>query len=361
MMLASTPTSDYISIRSRAREASMSPSCRSSVQQHYHNNTPPPRLRAQRSTSYDSPMLTPSPLRRRPLFPNDHSGTAQEDEDIFLQSPFRSPQRGVSYPPLLTDDDEGGIFLAPQASPFPISSSQPLRTPVKQAPRMPSTSFLSAAPPPPQQQPLTLGGTKRKSTPLGSTSGDFSTPLRSRLVTPLGISSAQNVGDPNAGDHGVLFDRLAPLPAPRFVARTPQSKGDTDVHLKKHTETMTRLRICDLDSSDEEEDLEGAGDILFSHPASKASAKGKVKGKSKTASLGRALGASLLTMAKNGGKGNGNESEVAEAISPGGHITKRRARSRPVSQELLESEHLRHTPSPSPVGGAYIDISCDFY
>ena len=29
--------------------------------------------------------------------------------------------------------------------------------------------------------------------------------------------------------------------------------------------------------------------------------------------------------------------EVAEAISPGGHIVKRRARSRPVSAELLES------------------------
>ncbi|KAF9051208.1 hypothetical protein BDZ89DRAFT_1057063 [Hymenopellis radicata] len=37
--------------------------------------------------------------------------------------------------------------------------------------------------------------------------------------------------------------------------------------------------------------------------------------------------------------------EVIEAVSPGGHITKRRARSRPVSDELLES--IRSSPSPA--------------
>jgi hypothetical protein len=37
-------------------------------------------------------------------------------------------------------------------------------------------------------------------------------------------------------------------------------------------------------------------------------------------------------------KGRGKDDGVVEAISPGGHVMKRRARSRPVSQELLESE-----------------------
>ena len=40
--------------------------------------------------------------------------------------------------------------------------------------------------------------------------------------------------------------------------------------------------------------------------------------------------------------------EVAEAVSPGGHITKRRARSRPVSQELLESAHHSLSPQVPP-------------
>ncbi|KAJ7783329.1 other/WEE protein kinase [Mycena metata] len=82
-----------------------------------------------------------------------------------------------------------------------------------------------------------------------------------------------------------VFQRLAPLPAPQFTTRTPHSVAETDAHLRTHTATFTRLRIDD--------------------------------------EFGRA-------------------EEVVEASSPGGHITKRRARSRPVSQELLEG-------SPSPV------------
>lgn len=44
-----------------------------------------------------------------------------------------------------------------------------------------------------------------------------------------------------------------------------------------------------------------------------------------------------------------NKEEVAEAISPGGHIVKRRARSRPVSAELLEST-FKPPKSPVKVG-----------
>jgi mitosis inhibitor protein kinase SWE1 len=46
-------------------------------------------------------------------------------------------------------------------------------------------------------------------------------------------------------------------------------------------------------------------------------------------------------------KGKGKDDEVVEAMtrSPGGHVTKRRARSRPVSQELLESVNYPLTDS----------------
>lgn len=111
--------------------------------------------------------------------------------------------------------------------------------------------------------------------------------------------------------------------------------------MHKHTESMTHLRICDLDSSDEEEESEERTE-LFSQ--AKRPATGKMGKKP-------SLRESLLAMAKNAGKDDGGRAEkneeVAEAISPGGHITKRRARSRPVSLELLES--VRNTPSPSPV------------
>lgn len=331
MMLAS-PSSDYISMR--PRDSSLSPSCRQ--HNYFSSNSTPPRHGSNRSASYDSPMLTPSPLRRQPLFPNGRASD-DDDDDIFLQSPFREPKRAMAQP--VADEDEGGIFLAPHSTtPFPMTSAQPLRTPVKQQTRHKvNLSFLSAAPNPQPRlhqtqlpaAPLTLGGTKRK-----GASHDFSTPLR--LVTPLGVSSAQN-----AGASGVSFDRLAPLAAPRFDARTTPSKADTEVYMHKHTESMTRLRICDLDSSDEEECEEHVE--LFS------TAK-------RTGKMGKkpSLRESLLAIAKNAGKGDGgraeNDQEVAEAISPGGHITKRRARSRPVSQELLES--VRHTPSPSPVSAS---------
>ena len=157
--------------------------------------------------------------------------------------------------------------------------------------------------------------------------------------TPLGIFSAQNAGDSASGN--IAFDRLAPLPAPRFTVRTPETKAETEVHLKKHTESMTRLQIGDLDGEGSE--------ALFSRPSrtvdsNSAKAKAHTKGKGQPSSLGRVLGNSLLGTAN---KGKGKDDEVIEAISPGGHVTKRRARSRPVSQELLES--VNHPPSPSPI------------
>ena len=256
-------------------------------------------------------MLTPSPLRRHSLFSNNRASDDDDDDDIFLQqSPFRPSAQPVP------DDD--GLFLAPKA--FPMTSAQPLRTPVKQqARRKPSLSFLSAVQPPAHHTqpaaPLTLGGTKRK-----GAGHDFATPLRpARLITPLGVSAAQN-----AGAGGVAFDRLAPLPAPRFDAAHTPAKAD----IRAHTESMTRLRICDLDSDSDED---AAAPRVGKKPS---------------------LRESLLAMAKSAGKGT----EVAEAISPGGHISKRRARSRPVSEELLES--VRHAPSRSPVSPSILHSSC---
>jgi mitosis inhibitor protein kinase SWE1 len=338
-------------------------------------------------------MLTPSPLRKRPLFPYDSASAPpddDEDEDIFLQSPFKSPpHRYHTHPakplPIQTDDDEGGIFLStPPLSttftPFPTSSSQPLRTPVKQVHRAPSHSYLSIkhlnAQPHPTTPAFGLGGTKRKESG-GGNGVDFSTPLHQRVMTPLGISSAHNQNNaPGSSGTGVSFDRLAPLPAPRFTTpqaqlQHPQSKAETEVHLKRHTETMTKLRICDLDDSDDEVERSGKGLGFFSagpglgfdrnadsnKSKSHAKANGNANGhvKTKSTSLGRSLGASLLAIAhtktKNG-KGQGKDEEVVEAISPGGHVSKRRARSRPVSQELLESvvSWTPISPSPGQVG-----------
>ena len=93
-----------------------------------------------------------------------------------------------------------------------------------------------------------------------------------------------------AGDGS--FGRLAPLPAPKF--RGDRSNGETDGLLHTESVTLARLRI-DKEESD--------------------------------AILG--------------------EEEEAVDVSPGGHITKRLARSRPVSQELIDStattgSHVSH-------------------
>ena len=151
--------------------------------------------------------------------------------------------------------------------------------------------------------------------------------------TPLSISSS-----------GVAFHRLAPLAAPRFAIRTPQSKVDTDASLRNQAETMKRLRIRDMDNSDDDwgviEDNSSESDCdlpgSYTVPAKKLFAA-RLPGLSrKTVSLSPL--ANILPQ-----KGTPMD-EVAAAVSPGGHIIKRRARSRPVSQELLESAH--HSPSP---------------
>lgn len=318
MLSSMSNSSDYVALR----PTSISPSCRGRLA------TPPRRP----SPSYDSPMLTPSPLRRKPLFPQP----LHDQDDIFLQTPFKSTAQAhnlshASKPrPITPDDDEGAIFLSSASaafSPFvPPSSSQPLLTPVKQIHRDPTRTALSvkqlnATSVPPS--PLRVGvGTKRKSTP-------HNTPLRQNTLTPLNISSARNSG---AG--GMAFDRLAPLPAPKFTSRTPHTKAETEGHLYRQTETLTRLRLTDRSISgdefggdDDDSGCEMEEDMFLSNKPLRELVSSR----------------------------SHNIEEVSETISPGGHVTKRRARSRPVSEELLES--AQRSPSFSPTKVCYIRIS----
>ncbi|KAK7005642.1 kinase-like domain-containing protein [Favolaschia claudopus] len=196
--------------------------------------------------SYDSPMLSPSPYR------------SHQRDDIF------NPR------PITPENSDAAVFFA--------SPTQPLLTPAKKVlsrtPLSLNTNTTHATKP---RSPA--AGTKRK-----QHASTTSTPLR---LAPL--------PSPN-GPH-IPFHRLAPLPAPQFATRTPNTIAEADAHLRSHTATLTRLRISDLNDE--------FYDDLAPQPPSRPE-------------------------------------EVVEASSPGGHITKRRARSRPVSQELLEG-------SPSPV------------
>ncbi|KAG1735156.1 uncharacterized protein EDB91DRAFT_1145582 [Suillus paluster] len=354
--LISTPVPQYIASvqpksRTRARDQSMSPispSCRAA---HYQT---PPKFNAHRvSSEHLSPMLTPSPLRRRPLFSerraSDEPDQEHDDSDIFLQSPFKSPPpvhrlytHHISHlkptKPIMLDDDEATLFLssstaAPSAF-FHPTSNQPLRTPIKDSHR----TILAAKQLNTQPAHRVGVGTKRKSAQSGG--GDFSTPLRpvpSTTCTPLNISAPK----PDASS-GIAFHRLAPLPAPRFTPQ-PKSKAETDAFVKKQAETMKRLRIRDPNDSDEDwglvEDCDSDEDGVHRLPALR-------KSKSRSISPKKSL---LINAALVPQKGSAKD-EVTEAISPGGHIIKRRARSRPVSLELLES--VNHTPSPKAEGSS---------
>ena len=199
---------------------------------------------------------------------------------------------------------------------FPASNSQqPLRTPVKQILRVPSrpaltikhmntlptsTNMLSA--------PGVVGvGTKRKSS-------NCTTPLhqRNRTFTPLTTT--------NTRSNNMSFDRLAPLPAPSFTTRTPHTKAETEVHLKTQTSTMTRLRISEMSAFDSDDDDSGCE--VGTSENDTCNAFFLDSGKSPSATFQSAR------------KGKGKGEEIVEAVSPDGHITKRRARARPLSEDL---------------------------
>lgn len=222
----------------------------------------------------------------------------------------------------------------PSTSPFPLHT--PLRTPAKQVLHTLERDALSVKDPNTQPpSPVFILGSKRKPMPLAST------PLRVRAMTPLTVASAEKLND-----SGVAFDRLAPLSAPRFVLRTPQSKAETELHLKHQAETMTMLTIKDLDKSDDETGYDSGHDILpvelvlGGAVASRTSAKEKLE-------VGEPAGLDTLHR-----RGLVKDAEVIEAVSPGGHITKRRARSRPVSAELLGFKQASLSPFGEKVCGS---------
>jgi mitosis inhibitor protein kinase SWE1 len=133
-------------------------------------------------------------------------------------------------------------------------------------------------------------GAKRKFTPLFKT-----TPLRKPAVTPLKVTTAAPFPTHSPND-SLSFGRLAPLSAPRFSSRTPQTKLDTEHALRRQVETMTILKIGGLAvcAGDSNSDLDQPKLLL------------------------------------------NRDDDIATSISPDGHISKRRVRSRPSSGEILE-------------------------
>ncbi|KAF8622772.1 hypothetical protein AX15_006855 [Amanita polypyramis BW_CC] len=335
-MLA-TPTKDYVALRN---PPSMSPSYRPRY-------CTPPRT-TKDALTFDSPFHSPSPLQQRLLFPS--TSDILDTDDLFSQSPYKpsapAQNHHTSYPtkpmPIAVDDDEGSIFLSSTSnSPFiPVSSSQPLRTPAKQAHGLVGRAALSVKQ---LNTPLNLhpvsvatnathvgAGTKRK-----QSSQNTSTPVRPHTLTPLRVAASKTV-DPRA-TACFIFDKLAPIEAPKFIARTPQSKAETDAHLRRQTATLTKLKLADLNNLDNEFSLNPCCDLVDDD----------MDGfKAIATSLGGISGHKILA---NRSK---DKEEVAEAVSPGGHVIKRRARSRPVSAELLESTLRPSSSSPSKVASS---------
>ena len=333
-MLVSTPTKPYVH-----RNAPCSTGVSTSPTFNTRRYTPP---------QCDSPIFSPSLPRQRPLFPASTTATVHDSDDQPM-SPFTShspalaqysnPFYATKPQPIPADDEEGAIFLssarsdASSTSPFFTSPTpQPLLTPVKdthrthsRAPLGPASMNTRLGPAAPSADPASATrvgvGTKRKSTPN-------ITPLRPTTLTPLKISTSKN------SDSLVAFDRLAPLPAPKFTARTPQTKAETEAYLKRQTATLTRLRLSDQhatsDHFDEathdsgcEMDEESDHGLFLNKP--------RLSAKSGQFAAPLVFNPPLF-------KGKENE-EVAEAVSPGGHISKRRARSRPLSGDLLEKSY----------------------
>lgn len=219
-------------------------------------------------------------------------------------------------------DDSGfaedhSVFQSRSLFPPPSSSPFALRTPVKQSHHSADTvsrPVLTVKTTNSPYLPPSTVGTKRKPAPTS-----FVTPERKHTLTPLQTTSS------------CAFDRLAPPPlsAPRFGTRTPHTKAETEKYLKSGEDSLTRLRIMDhdmatLDSSPDSSREGGTGDgesSLFTDRANTSKNKAK-----------RPAGPSPFAE-----KGAENEDEVVESMSPGGHVNKRRARSRPVSRELLLS------------------------
>lgn len=224
----------------------------------------------------------------------------------------------------------------------PVLFRTPLRTPLKESNQIfgtPERPVLSAKTLNIQRTtPAPALGTKRKPTPILTT--PITTPLRKSMLTPLSVASAQRLGD----SESIGFDRLAPLSAPRFP-RTPQTRTETEVYLKRQEDSISKLSLRDSDHSGMESGYDSGPDVRAAEDES-----GLFMGRCGEMTLGAGHGRrqakashkppGLDTFTRNG---LAKEEEVVAAVSPGGHITKRRARSRPLSAELLESR--QNTPN----------------
>ncbi|KAF5370775.1 hypothetical protein D9758_001951 [Tetrapyrgos nigripes] len=298
-MLASTPPHPF---SNSPRDSSMSPSCRS----HHRSSRP--------SSNLDSSIHPPSPLHHRLRLPVQQ----QHSMDNYLQSPFRTPMSHPATQGMLGHAVDSP-FDSPTVSPLlDLSSSRTLYTPVKQHRSFDEfdydDSFSSTLVYTPKYTPSTAG-LKRKSPSTRRT------PLRQHSLTPLNIASSTN-------PHGSKLDRLAPLSPPQFQIRTPQTKKETEAYIRNQTDTMTRLKISDLNTSEDDSEADNdSGCDLGADAQEDALFLGGETLKDETSNFNKALRR----------EGMIKDEEVAEAVSPGGHITKRRARRRPLSDELLES------------------------
>jgi mitosis inhibitor protein kinase SWE1 len=160
------------------------------------------------------------------------------------------------------------------------------------------------------------------------------------MLTPLNVtSSASDLGD---GEFG--FERLMPLPAPSFLTKTPQTKAD-ETHLKRQTDSMGKLKIRDWEQSGDESGYDSSAEPKREREGEKRIYAGGAPS-STLKKPRKSPGLSLLI-----GRNVQKEDEVVESMSPGGHVNKRRARSRPVSAELLAA-----TPAPR-----NYEVSCLFH
>ena len=93
-----------------------------------------------------------------------------------------------------------------------------------------------------------------------------------------------------------MFDRLAPLGAPTFSARTPKTKAETEAYLRRQTTTLTKLKLADLKDSDDKFSPDLCCDL-----------DGEVESFRPTVSMG------------DHGR-RANQKGVAKTVSPGGHV-----------------------------------------
>ncbi|THH09118.1 hypothetical protein EW145_g2227 [Phellinidium pouzarii] len=249
-------------------------------------------------------MLTPSPLRRRLDFNDDDLDAAMQlDFDDFsaatgFSTPFHPSTRQASVqqprfrtqnnpptfrrPPKPPLDDDEGLFLRSNVG----HTSLPLRTPDRLSFDLTdladSGSNLSFSHAP-----------KRKINHMSSS------PNVKHGLTPLRIHQASDE------DGTKSFATLAPLQAPRFL----RNRGSAGNNIGGQADSLKQMRI-----SDRSIDLESDSDSEEEFSSLRA--------RRNISRLARPLG---------------DAQEVIESVSPDGHVSKRRARSRPVSLELMAS------------------------